>query len=187
MNLDKLRKVKALAESGGMEAKAAQAMLEKLLALHKVSEKELDQKTPKLRDIVYSRNWQKRLWLLLIEYVTDVENLTYGQRNRYITVNISDADFFAAETLYNVHSPHVKATYEALQKKHKDKVKELNAILKNLEYVADGYAMKNEFYIYGKADSPQPKKPTPNGIEQAALSGYYESPTVYAPKALIEG
>jgi hypothetical protein len=186
MNIDKLRKIKALAESGGMEAPAAQQMLEKLMRLHNIDEDALEENRRKLHAIGYSRAWEKMLWLLVIEFVLDVDRISYLQSNRVIEVELSASEFFAAQTLYNVHAPHVKVTYSAMRDRYNAQIKEAKEALKRLEYVAVGYAQKNNFYVYPKGDRPGPQKSTPQGVLQVASEAYYDSPIVLMPKALLE-
>jgi hypothetical protein len=186
MNIDKLRKIKALAESGGMEAPAAQQMLEKLMALHSIDKDALEENRRKYHAIGYNRAWEKMLWLLVIEFVLDIDEIRYLQGNRFIEVEMSASEFFAAETLFNAHSPHVRATYLAMRDRYTAQIKEAKEALNKLEYVAVGYAQKNNFYVYPKGDRPANPKPTPQSVQQVASEAYWDSPVIRTPKALLE-
>lgn len=186
MNIDKLRKIKTLAESGGMEASAAQQMLERLIEKYGISDDELDENKRSWRTMTYSRKWQMRLWLLVSEYVLDAPSVTYRHGNRFVEVELSDVEWAATQTLFAVHAPHVEEIYLRQRDRYNERIREAKESLRRLEYVADGYAMKNKIYRYATVEEEaSPTEPKPD-IQKVYSDAYHESDVVSVASALLE-
>lgn len=155
MNIERLKKIKALADADAPESENARRILERELVKAGLREADLSRCEVKPFSIYYNRKWEKQLIFQLVMYVLKKTRIKYGstQKPRSLIFKLSQNEHDEVVVLLALHKPYVKEVFDSewakLQQKMKKLEKQKGALPEN---VVDAYAIKNDLMSGGGGD-----------------------------------
>lgn len=123
--IDKIRKVKALADAGKMgEATAAQCMLDKLLEKHGLTIDQLFDDQKQRREFFCKNKHEHHILCQIYFKVTDSHNMKYreskqkipGSTKRVISIELTNHDYAEIKNLYEWHCNNYQVEWEKTRK-----------------------------------------------------------------------